>query len=84
VMSAIVLHDAFVGSGCEGQAQAQPAVSVEAGAIWGRVYHDVMVKAGRHVQGGGFLTIKVAGFINDGGFGKALGMAPPTSSKPSW
>src|SRR5215467_12401946 len=28
-MSAIVLHDAFVGSGCDGQAQAQPAVSVE-------------------------------------------------------
>jgi hypothetical protein len=32
-MSAVVLHDAFVGSGCEGQVAPQPAVSVEAGAI---------------------------------------------------
>ena len=77
-MSAIVLHDAFVGSGCEGQAQAQPAVSVEAGAIWGRVYQEVMVKAGRYVQGGGCLTVGVGGFVNGGGFGslsKAFGTA---------
>ena len=77
-MSAIVLNDAFVGSGCEGQAQAQPAVSVEAGAIWGRVYHEVMVKAGRYVQGGGCLTVGVGGFVNGGGFGslsKAFGTA---------
>ena len=33
-MSAVVLHDAFVGSGCEGQVAPQAAVSVEAGAIW--------------------------------------------------
>jgi hypothetical protein len=32
-MSAVVLHDACVGSGCEGQVAPQPAVSVEAGAI---------------------------------------------------
>jgi hypothetical protein len=77
-MSAIVLHDAFVGSGCEGQAQAQPAVSVESGAIWGRVYDEVMVKAGRYVQGGGCLTVGVGGFVNGGGFGslsKAFGTA---------
>jgi hypothetical protein len=52
-MEAVVLHDAFVGSGCEGRAQPQPAVSIEAGAIRGRVYQEVMVKAGRYVQGGG-------------------------------
>jgi FAD binding domain len=77
-MSAIVLHDAFVGSGCEGQVAPQPAVSVEAGAIWGRVYEEVMVKAGRYVQGGGCLTVGVAGFVNGGGFGslsKAFGLA---------
>jgi FAD/FMN-containing dehydrogenase len=77
-MSAIVLHDAFVGSGCEGQAQAQPAVSVEAGALWGHVYDEAMVKAGRYVQGGGCLTVGVGGFVNGGGFGslsKAFGTA---------
>ena len=46
-MSTIVLHDAFVGSGCEGRIAPQAAVSVEAGAVWGRVYNEVMVKAGR-------------------------------------
>jgi Berberine and berberine like/FAD binding domain len=38
-MSAVVLHDAFVGSGCKGRVAPQPAVSVEAGAIWG---HEVI------------------------------------------
>jgi hypothetical protein len=37
-MEAVVLHDAFVGSGCEGIAQPQPAVSIE--AVWGRVYQE--------------------------------------------
>ena len=44
-------------------------VSIEAGAIWGRVYDEVMVKAGRYVQGGGCLTVGVAGLVNGGGFG---------------
>lgn len=77
-MSAIVLHNAFIGSGCEGQVAPQPAVSVEAGAIWGRVYDEVMVKAGRYVQGGGCLTVGVAGLMNGGGFGslsKAFGLS---------
>ena len=47
----------------------EPAVSVGAGAIWGHVYNEVMVKAGRYVQGGGCLTGCVAGFISGGGFG---------------
>ncbi len=68
-MRDIVLHDAFVGSGCEGRMSPEPAVSVGAGAIWGHVYNEVMVKAGRYVQGGGCLTVGVAGFINGGGFG---------------
>ena len=77
-MEGVVLHDAFVGSGCEGRIAPEPAVSVEAGAIWGRVYDEVMVKAGRYVQGGGCLTVGVAGLVLGGGFGnfsKAYGLA---------
>ena len=77
-MNAVTLHDAFVGAGCAGQHPPQPAVTVEAGAIWGRVYDAVTTKAGRYVQGGGCLTVGVAGLIQSGGFGsfsKAYGMA---------
>jgi FAD/FMN-containing dehydrogenase len=77
-MNAIVMHDAFVGAGCEGRAEAQPAVSVEAGAIWGHVYNEVTTKGGRYVQGGGCMTVGVAGLVLGGGFGsfsKAYGTA---------
>ena len=77
-MNAITVHDAFVGTGCEGQSAPQPAVTVEAGAIWGQVYDAVTTQAGRYVQGGGCLTVGVAGLIQSGGFGsfsKAYGMA---------
>ncbi|HEX2281993.1 MAG TPA: FAD-binding oxidoreductase, partial [Thermomicrobiales bacterium] len=77
-MTAITPHDAFVGTGCEGQVEAQPAVTVEAGAIWGQVYDAITTKSGRYVQGGGCLTVGVAGLIQSGGFGsfsKAYGMA---------
>ena len=56
----------------------QPAVTVEAGAIWGQVYDAVTTKGGRYVQGGGCLTVGVAGLIQGGGFGsfsKGYGMA---------
>jgi FAD/FMN-containing dehydrogenase len=68
-MNAVTLHDAFVGAGCESQAQPQPAVSIEPGAIWGHVYNEVATKGGRYVQGGGCLTVGVAGLILGGGFG---------------
>jgi FAD binding domain/Berberine and berberine like len=77
-MQAISLHDAFVGTGCERQHEPQPAVTVEAGALWGQVYDAVTTKAGRYVQGGGCLTVGVAGLVQSGGFGsfsKAHGMA---------
>jgi len=77
-MHDVALHDAFVGAGCAGRASPEPAVSVQAGAMWGHVYNDVMVKAGRYVQGGGCLTVGVAGFLCGGGFGslsKAFGLA---------
>jgi FAD/FMN-containing dehydrogenase len=77
-MNGVTLHDAFVGAGCEGRAEPQPAVSVDPGAIWGHVYNEVAVKGGRYVQGGGCLTVGVAGLVLGGGFGsfsKAYGLA---------
>jgi FAD/FMN-containing dehydrogenase len=77
-MNAVTLHDAFVGAGCTGNAEPQPAVSIEPGAIWGHAYNEVAVKGGRYVQGGGCLTVGVAGLVLGGGFGsfsKAYGTA---------
>jgi FAD/FMN-containing dehydrogenase len=75
-MNAITLHDAFVAEGCGNNPQR--AVTIEAGALWGHAYDAVAVKAGRYVQGGGCLTVGVAGLIQGGGFGsfsKNYGMA---------
>jgi FAD/FMN-containing dehydrogenase len=77
-MNAVTVHDAFIGAGCAGRHEPQQAVTVEAGAIWGHVYDAVTTRAGRYVQGGGCLTVGVAGLIQSGGFGsfsKAYGMA---------
>ena len=77
-MNAVTLHDAFVGAGCAGSAEPQPAVSIEPGAIWGHVYNEVTTKGGRYVQGGGCMTVGVVGLILGGGFGscsKAFGQA---------
>ena len=68
-MRATTLHDAFVPAGCAGRIAPQPAVTVEAGAVWGHAYDAVTTKAGRYVQGGGCLTVGVAGLIQSGGFG---------------
>ncbi len=46
--------------------------------MWGQVYDAVTTKAGRYVQGGGCMTVGVAGLIHSGGFGsfsKAYGLA---------
>ena len=77
-MNAIEMHDAFVGAGCAGQAEPQPAVSIEAGVYWRQAYDAVTTKGGRYVQGGGCMTVGVAGLVLGGGFGsfsKAYGMA---------
>jgi FAD/FMN-containing dehydrogenase len=77
-MAAITLNDAFVAAGCEERSEPQPAVTVGAGAIWGQVYDAVTTRAGRYVQGGGCLTVGVAGLVLSGGFGsfsKAYGTA---------
>src|SRR5215469_13319154 len=68
-MNAVVMHDGFVAQGCAGQADPQPAVSVGPGAIWGHTYNQVTTRAGRYVQGGGCLTVGVAGLVLAGGFG---------------
>src|SRR6266480_3432335 len=60
---------AFVGKGCDGKHVPQPAVTVEAGAIWMQAYDAVTTKGGRYVQGGGCTTVGVAGLIQSGGFG---------------
>jgi FAD/FMN-containing dehydrogenase len=77
-MTSVVMHDAFVVLGCEGRAAPTPAVSIGPGAIWGHVYNEVTTKGGRYVQGGGCMTVGVAGLIQGGGFGsfsKAYGLA---------
>jgi FAD/FMN-containing dehydrogenase len=68
-MNGVELHDAFVPDGCAGRLQPQPAVSVQAGAMWIDVYDAVTTRAGRYVQGGGCTTVGVAGLIQSGGFG---------------
>jgi FAD/FMN-containing dehydrogenase len=61
------LHDAFIPDGCT--LNPEPAVTIESGALWGQAYDAVSVKAGRYVQGGGCLTVGVAGLVQGGGFG---------------
>lgn len=67
-MNDITLIDAFVPQGGT-QAEALPAVSVGAGAMWIDAYTAVTTKAGRYVQGGGCTTVGVAGLVTGGGFG---------------
>jgi FAD/FMN-containing dehydrogenase len=68
-MHSIQVHEQFIPAGCETTQAAQPAVTVEAGAIWGQVYNEVTTKNGRYVQGGGCITVGVGGLIQGGGFG---------------
>ena len=67
-MNKVTLHDGFVGKSCEGRTAPVPAVSAEAGAVWMDLYHAVTTEAGRYVQGGGCVTLGVAGLIQSGGF----------------
>jgi FAD binding domain/Berberine and berberine like len=77
-MNVVTLHNAFVAAGCAGRHSPLQAVTVEAGATWGQVYDAVTTMGGRYVQGGGCLTVGVAGLIQSGGFGsfsKTYGLA---------
>ena len=66
-MAGIELHEAFVPAGTTGVPL--PVITVGAGAVWGHVYNAVTTKGGRLVQGGGCLTVGVAGLLLGGGFG---------------
>jgi FAD/FMN-containing dehydrogenase len=68
-MRDIELHDAFRPAGARPGTKGVPAVSLGAGCLWGEVYRKVAVEHGRYVQGGGCLTVGVAGFVQGGGFG---------------
>ena len=68
-MNEVTLHDAFVGQACAGRIAPVPAVSAEAGAVWSDLYDPVTTKGGRYVQGGGCMTVGVAGLVLGGGFG---------------
>ncbi|MFK2900615.1 FAD-binding oxidoreductase [Dyella jejuensis] len=68
-MRKVQMHDAFVPQGCMGKVAPQPAVSCDAGCIWGHTYNEVTTKGGRYVQGGDCMTVGVAGLISSGGFG---------------
>jgi hypothetical protein len=77
-MNGIALHDAFVAQGCAAQAVPVRAVSIGAGAIWAQAYDAVTTRGGGYVQGGGCMTVGVAGLVQSGGFGsfsKAFGLA---------
>jgi len=68
-MKDIEMHTAFIPNGCEGVMKPQPAVTVGAGAIGKWAYQAVTTEAGKYVQGGGCLTVGLAGLVQGGGFG---------------
>jgi FAD/FMN-containing dehydrogenase len=77
-MNEVRLHEAFVPQGCAAQAAPVRAVSVGAGALWAQAYDAVTTQGGGYVQGGGCMTVGVAGLVQSGGFGsfsKAFGLA---------
>jgi len=75
-LNRVDVHDGFVPAGAPAGTASCPAVSVGAGAIWGRVYEAGAARHGRYVQGGGCLTVGVSGLVLGSGFGslsKAFG-----------
>jgi FAD/FMN-containing dehydrogenase len=68
-MNDIETHEAFVPQGCAGTVAPQPAVTVGAGTIGAQAYDAVTTRHGKYVQGGGCLTVGLAGLVQGGGFG---------------
>lgn len=67
-MDRVELHEAFRPAGAPNSIEPVAAIDIGAGALWGRVYSRAAAN-GRYVQGGGCLTVGVAGFVQGGGFG---------------
>lgn len=68
-MRRITTTESFTLTGCSGDMPTAHALTAEAGARWGEAYQAAM-EAGRYVQGGGCLSVGVAGgFLQGGGFG---------------
>ena len=77
-MQDVTMHDAFVPAGCVGRTAPHRAVSCGAGALWAHLYDAVTTRGGGYVQGGGCMTVGVAGLVQSGGFGsfsKSFGTA---------
>src|SRR5215467_62976 len=68
-MHDIEIRTRFVPQGCEHTLKPQPAVTLGAGTIGIQAYDAVITKGGKYVQGGGCLTVGLAGLIQGGGFG---------------
>jgi FAD/FMN-containing dehydrogenase len=68
-MHDITMHNAYVPQGCEHILQPQPAATLGAGTIDIQAYEAVTTKGGKYIQGGGCLTVGLAGLIQGGGFG---------------
>ena len=68
-MHDIAMHPAFVPQGCERILQPQAAVTVGAGTIGIQAYDAVTTQGGKYVQGGGCMTVGLAGLVQGGGFG---------------
>ena len=68
-MHDITMHDAYVPQGCEHTLKPQPAVTFGTGTIGIQAYEAVSTQAGKYIQGGGCLTVGLAGLIQGGGFG---------------
>lgn len=66
-MTDIKLHSDFVPKGCM-DAVPEAAVTLGAGCVWADAYEAVTTRTGRYVQGGGCMTVGVAGLIQSGGF----------------
>ncbi len=68
-MHDITMYERFVPQGCTGKIAPQRAMTCGSGTIWMQAYDALTTKAGAYVQGGGCITVGVAGLIQSGGFG---------------
>jgi FAD/FMN-containing dehydrogenase len=68
-MNDIVMHTLFVPQGCEHTEPPQSAVTLGGGTIGIQAYDAVTTRGGKYVQGGGCLSVGLAGLVQSGGFG---------------